>query len=491
MKRLEGPESAGTAGCLRDSRAAFGSEPLLVVYRNLVPHDLDLAPLLDAPLEEGTPLWAAVAPAARRSTREVSLDGEVVRGFAHLHFSQDRRQGARPLGVFLCVPRVLDHVPESGYFDLEEQLVPAIQATGSEVRAVIRASRALRIEDAGDYLSALSESLHAREPAPGDNEIGRGVWTRGEVEVSRSATLLGPLVIDQGAVIEEGAVIVGPAYVGEGVTVGRGARVHQASLWAGSRVEAGAEVGFSVVAERQRVGPGETLSYVVRSGHDEALGRPATLYGTGPALPAAWGRAAESPFYPLQKRLLDILVAGVALIGTLPLWALIALAIKIEGGPVFFRHRRCGRFGVEFPMLKFRTMHHEALVPRADSERKGPIYKHSADPRISRVGTWLRWSSLDELPQLWNILRGDMSLVGPRPLEADEMLYNPQWRDLRLSVKPGLTGLWQLHARRSTDFESWIHYDTEYVLSPGSIRRDLRILFDTARGLLKGELFGE
>jgi lipopolysaccharide/colanic/teichoic acid biosynthesis glycosyltransferase len=317
------------------------------------------------------------------------------------------------------------------------------------------------------------------------------VWTRGEAEVSRSATLVGPLVIDHGASIDEGAVIIGPAYVGPGATVGKGAHVRQASLWAGSQVEPGADVGFCVLAEHQRVERGETLSFVVRCGHDEPLGHPASLCGTGPALPAARVRAAESPFYPLQKRLLDILVAGAGLIVTLPLWALIALAIRIEGGPVFFRHRRCGRFGEEFAMLKFRTMHHRALAPRADSERQGPIYKHSADPRISRVGSWLRWSSLDELPQLWNILRGDMSLVGPRPLEADEMLYNPQWRDLRLSVKPGLTGPWQLHARRSTDFESWIYYDNEYVLSPGSIRRDLGILVATVRGLLTGELFGE
>ena len=140
-------------------------------------------------------------------------------------------------------------------------------------------------------------------------------------------------------------------------------------------------------------------------------------------------------------------------------------------------------------MHKFRTM-----VPDAEKRQKelraqnsvdGPMFKLEEDPRITRVGKLLRKTSLDELPQLLNVLRGEMSLVGPRPLAYDEMKFCPTWRDARLSVSPGLTGLWQVKARNRNRFAEWIRYDLEYVRTH-SLWLDLYILIRTARVLLKG-----
>jgi lipopolysaccharide/colanic/teichoic acid biosynthesis glycosyltransferase len=174
----------------------------------------------------------------------------------------------------------------------------------------------------------------------------------------------------------------------------------------------------------------------------------------------------------------------------LPLIAAIALAIKLDSrGPVFFVQRRCGKGGREFPMAKFRTMSTDAESRKAEladrNEAEGPMYKIRADPRVTRVGRLLRKTSLDELPQLWNVLRGEMSLVGPRPLIMEEMSWSPKWRDIRLEVKPGITGPWQVYARNEPGFRSWIEHDIDYVRNR-SFATDLHLLALTA-GTLVGK----
>lgn len=493
LQLLSGGQELGTAGCLRDAEEFTCSEPFLVIHRNLLPHDLDLGPLLAVRPDGGTLIWALVEPFSDRSASEVSLDGDTVRLFPERHFSHDRRHAAASLEVFLCAPQVIEHVPRSSYFDLKEQLVPAVQAAGFNVRAVFSRGGATLIRDAADYLSAMSQSLYRRHLESGESEIDSGVWTRGEVEISRSATLIGPLLIEAGARIDEGAQVVGPAYIGPRVSIGKGARVRQSALWAGSRVSEGATLAFSVLAEGQELGPGETVSSVVRCESDASLTRRLSLCRPDLPTPTATRRpTGRSAFYPPLKRMIDVIGSSIGLVVGVPLFVLIALAIRLDSpGPVLYTQRRCGRFGAAFSVLKFRTMRDSTDAHKADSEREGPIYKRRGDPRITRLGAWLRSTSVDELPQLWNILKGEMSLVGPRPLQAHEMRYNPEWRALRLSVKPGLTGLWQLHARKRRDFRSWIQYDTEYALAPGSLRRDLEIIVKTVWGLITGGLRGE
>jgi exopolysaccharide biosynthesis polyprenyl glycosylphosphotransferase len=189
------------------------------------------------------------------------------------------------------------------------------------------------------------------------------------------------------------------------------------------------------------------------------------------------------PLSLLIKRAIDILIAGPALLLLTPIFLVVALAIKLQSrGSIFYASERVGVKGRTFTCYKFRTM-----VPNAESlrlqmahlnEREGVLFKIANDPRVTRIGAYLRKYSADELPQLWNIFRGDMSLVGPRPCIKSEVAHykTPHFR--RLDVVPGLTGLWQVEARSDPSFESYIHLDSKYV-SEWSLWLDLKIIFRT------------
>jgi len=169
------------------------------------------------------------------------------------------------------------------------------------------------------------------------------------------------------------------------------------------------------------------------------------------------------------KRLIDIFVSAAMLVLLLPLWLLVALAIKLESeGQVLFVQERVGFNKRRFRMLKFRTMHQNAEARMKEiehlNEKTGPIFKIRNDPRITRVGKWLRKTSIDELPQLVNVLLGDMSIVGPRPLSVrDALRMEVAWQKRRYSVKPGLTCLWQVSGRSNLSFDQWMKLDLEYI----------------------------
>src|SRR3989338_4785944 len=174
----------------------------------------------------------------------------------------------------------------------------------------------------------------------------------------------------------------------------------------------------------------------------------------------------ESIKQDLSKRIFDIILCNILLVIFIPFFSVVATLIKTtSSGPVFFLQKRCGRNGREFKMYKFRTMikDAESVKKKLKSDVDGPMFKMKNDPRITSIGRFLRRWSLDELPQLFNVLKGEMSLVGPRPLSNDEMTRNNEWKETRLSVKPGVTGLWQIMGKSSGKFSDWIKYDTEYV----------------------------
>ncbi|HUA14235.1 MAG TPA: sugar transferase [Verrucomicrobiae bacterium] len=190
------------------------------------------------------------------------------------------------------------------------------------------------------------------------------------------------------------------------------------------------------------------------------------------------------------KRLLDSIGAAVALILLSPLLAVLAGLIRVDSpGPVFYRAPRAGRKGKPFRCFKFRTMvnNADALKDglRQSNQRSGPFFKMVNDPRITRVGRFLRRYSLDELPQLWNVLRGEMSLVGPRPHPLDDLAGYEVKHLARLDVTPGMTGLWQVTARRDPSFERGIELDRHYIQT-WSLKSDLRILLQTALVVVRG-----
>jgi exopolysaccharide biosynthesis polyprenyl glycosylphosphotransferase len=191
------------------------------------------------------------------------------------------------------------------------------------------------------------------------------------------------------------------------------------------------------------------------------------------------------------KRALDILFAGAALILTAPLLLLFAVLIRFDSpGPVLYVADRVGHRGSKFRCFKFRTMCVGADLRRdelrSENVRKGPLFKLEMDPRVTRLGRWLRTTSLDELPQLWNVVRGDMSLVGPRPHPVDDYARYSVEHLRRLDVSPGLTGLWQVTARNDPSFETNMALDLEYIEN-WSLGLDLKILFKTIPAVLRAE----
>lgn len=191
------------------------------------------------------------------------------------------------------------------------------------------------------------------------------------------------------------------------------------------------------------------------------------------------------------KRLIDIAVAGAALILLSPLMLLITLIIKLTSpGPALFVQERLGLNKQRFPMFKFRTMVVDAEARQQElealNEAGGPVFKMRNDPRITPIGRWLRKTSLDELPQLLNVLRGDISLVGPRPLpERDFERFDEYWFNRRFSVKPGITCIWQVSGRSDTSFDRWIRQDLEYI-DNWSLTLDLKLLLKTIPAVLRG-----
>lgn len=187
--------------------------------------------------------------------------------------------------------------------------------------------------------------------------------------------------------------------------------------------------------------------------------------------------------YALVKRGIDIVVSATALVFLAPLLAIVALAVKLEcrDAPILFRQTRCGRLGGRFHMLKFRTMTPNAHELRESLRERStvawPDFRLENDPRVTRLGRCLRKTSIDELPQLWSVLRGDMSLVGPRPTSFDSDTYH-LWQTERLDFAPGLTGPWQVMGRDSMDFTERCRLEISFFRRP-SLWRELGILIRT------------
>jgi lipopolysaccharide/colanic/teichoic acid biosynthesis glycosyltransferase len=195
------------------------------------------------------------------------------------------------------------------------------------------------------------------------------------------------------------------------------------------------------------------------------------------------------PVYRLVKRSLDIVIASALLVTVAPLLLVIAVLIALDEprGPIIFRQRRCGQRGRSFYLYKFRTMAKDADALkeqlRALSSVSWPDFRLENDPRVTRIGRFLRRSSLDELPQLLNVIRGDMALVGPRPTSFSADTYD-LWHTGRLDFRPGLTGPWQVWGRDSMDFNERCRLEISYFRRP-SLLRDLRILVATVGVLVR------
>ena len=187
--------------------------------------------------------------------------------------------------------------------------------------------------------------------------------------------------------------------------------------------------------------------------------------------------------YEAVKRLMDIILSTIGLMILSPILLVVAILIKIDSkGPIFFKQKRVGLNGKEFDMYKFRSMvvNAEELKEKLEkqNEMSGPMFKIADDPRITKIGKFIRKTSIDELPQLWNVIKGDMSLVGPRPSLPKEVEQFEPWMEERFKVKPGLTCYWQVGGRNNIDFENWMKLDIKYV-KERTLAIDIMLIFKT------------
>jgi exopolysaccharide biosynthesis polyprenyl glycosylphosphotransferase len=192
--------------------------------------------------------------------------------------------------------------------------------------------------------------------------------------------------------------------------------------------------------------------------------------------------------YLAVKRIIDIAGALIGIVVFSPILLLVAIAVKLDSkGPIFFAQERVGKDGKTFKMYKFRSMVVDAEKQLAKlkhkNEMSGPMFKIKDDPRVTRVGKFIRNTSLDELPQFWNVFKGDMSLVGPRPNLPREVMHYSDYQKQKLLVKPGLTCYWQVMGRNNIDFEAWIELDIKYI-KDRNLLLDIKLILKTFKLLL-------
>ncbi len=299
---------------------------------------------------------------------------------------------------------------------------------------------------------------------------------RGSDGVAPDARMIGPVLVGRGARVEPGAVVIGPAVLCSGSTIHSQALVDASIIGEGIAVERDRRLaGVCLMTPEEE--PARELD--VACEHFVVAPRSRSEFRT-------WSRFS---YARCLKRVGDIIMALFVLLLFAPIIPFVALAIRINSpGPIFYKDRRQGLHGRPFHCIKFRTMRVGAAAIqdklRFVSEVDGPQFKINDDPRISGVGRFLRETSIDEIPQFFNVLAGQMSVIGPRPSPEAENTQCPSWRDARLSVRPGITGLWQVCRTRQPfkDFQEWIYYDTKYVREL-SLWNDVRICVRTFRHL--------
>jgi lipopolysaccharide/colanic/teichoic acid biosynthesis glycosyltransferase len=410
-----------------------------------------------------------------------------IRAIHRMHPVDCKRSKLRPVGLYLFEKAILDLIPSRRYFDLKEQLFPPLYELGAvtgvwEVQGYCRT-----ISSIEDYFFANQDALLGRITSP-VSSIGPQALP--PLKVAPTAKFMAPAVMEPSSSVGDGAMILGLTTIGPHCQIGVGAIINDCVFLGRATVGCGVYLDGCVLSEDISVPEGVTLreTAIVKAPDGEYQTVPLTLRD---ATNHAWAAtpsevnwsAPSGAGYLLAKRALDIMLAVVGLIITSPVLLAISVAIKIDSpGNILFRQERYGLHARQFTMYKFRSMVTNSLDLKGElqafNEVDGPMFKMASDPRVTRVGRWLRNTNLDELPQLWNVLIGTMSLVGPRPLSMQEMSLNPRWRDARLAVRPGMTGLWQVERTSQLTFSDWIHYDIQYVQTR-SFWLDVKILGKT------------
>lgn len=482
---------ATSARALADSLAgAEMSDVLLFVDPRCLPVDSDqLVTMMASAAAQPQVARHLVAYAADiAGTREsVTVDDEGLVRSVHRYYKPATWPFIAGVAVSL-VPVASDILPLSAIpaslLDLRQQLV----TRGVPSRDIAVRDGTFDLTEEHGMLAAVEHSVRHAVDQLRAGESGTPLLVgRGQC-IAPSARLIGPVIVQSGARIDANVTVVGPSLIGANAHIGAGAVVAHVALGAGAEVAEG-----QVVRDRVWYAAAST-----RDGRDFDIDRRAAVespsftqrlarIGVESGDPESAAAVDNMPAraYSVLKRGIDLTLSVLALVALSPLLAIISVLVWIDSrGPVLFLHTREGVGGRLFNCLKFRTMRVGAnelqRKLKSQDQLDGPHFKMESDPRITRVGRWLRTTNVDELPQLVNVLIGDMSLVGPRPSPFRENQICVPWRKGRLSVRPGITGLWQVcrQDRAAGDFHQWIEYDLLYVQHMGLLL-DLKVLVAT------------
>lgn len=362
--------------------------------------------------------------------------------------------------IATCVPvRTLLSIERAGAIHSLEALRSALVTAGLQSVDVPESDAVFDLADEGSALTFLQHRIRLEDTRPVAPSTERKTI---------SASVRGAVIIEEGATVAPDALLVGPSLICSGASVGPGARIAQ-----------------SVLLPHVVVAAGETVRHRLLAPKSSRAERPQRRQGLSPLVPSAPTPVTGASRYAEAKSWIEAGIAALALLLLSPLFLVLGVLVKLTSrGPIFYGDPREGLGAETFRCWKFRTMRPDAhALQRALSAGNladGPHFKMADDPRLTPIGGWMRRLNLDELPQLFNVVRREMSFVGPRPSPTRENQVSAPWRQARLSVRPGITGLWQVcrHRREEGDFHQWIEYDMLYV-EHCSLLVDVRILVAT------------
>ena len=409
-------------------------------------------------------LLLAAAPTSTRYREHLHLNGDAHVLGIRRHFRDAARARNKPglLGIVWKTTPTLRAPRDSPW-----QSLRALRRAAAPIATHTLPGVTILRDPKSHFLSQLPpHSLRALADDLRFTQVRDYIFAHPDTDISSDALLRGPLFIDAGTQILPDHTHIGPAWITR----------RSPPVTVNARGTHDADLSF--------LGTSKLSHHPPRTQSPHHAQR--TDYFVGP-------RTHRKPAYEWFKRLFDIAFSLFALLVTLPICIPVALFIKLyDRGPIFFIHTREGRHATPFGCMKFRTMIRDAEALkkklREANQVDGPQFKIAHDPRITPIGRFLRKTNIDELPQFINVLRGEMSVVGPRPSPFDENQLCPGWREARLAVTPGITGLWQIsrsRTRGAADFQEWIFYDTQYV-DRRNFLLDLRIVLLTLK-----ELFGK
>ena len=395
-----------------------------------------------------------------------------------------------PHHIFLKT-NVLDQVLADGTLPQSfSTLLKRCRSDALMLRAISVGGTVLDLETEQDLLSFLATGLNSsvQNHHNANNKSRKEILDKDTIIISDRARIFGKVLFGQNVSISQNAIIVGPTILGNHVKIGKAAVINSSIIGPGvcvpqnqlvqNRIIKGPQCNWKRLNHRYKSNNSKQICFPkLDSNHQQR----ANEYFRN------WPRFS---YVRCFKRIADIAAAITVLILFAPVFLIVALIIKLTSrGQVFFKDKRQGLYGKEFNCLKFRSM-----IVGADkiqdklkgvSQVDGPQFKMEDDPRVNVVGRFLRDTHIDEVPQFFNVLLGQMSVVGPRPSPESENTQCPSWRDIRLSVRPGITGLWQICRTRqlAKDFQEWIHYDIKYARDL-SLKMDLWICWQTIKKLV-------